>query len=249
MAQITDMHMVGGFSRAAPRPWPKRSVHLESCVGRCSLAKSVHPIILRLFNLRQCAFHSPLSTQKPHSWPNMAWSHQSDASSGNPQIQQRYHRGEQTPTFVLVGSGLEQTLRFKMREARHQETGSVREKVFLFLVWSEATGTVLHSQVHDKNQHNPSALNGTQNHRPLSGSGDSGLHGSLLFAFFTLTTKWRRIFFLFVLWSLSLFTKGSQKVTLHSHFTTCPWWYQVLPLLHPNPLKKQSPNVIDRVIS
>lgn len=80
-------------------------------------------------------------------------------------IPQRWQQRRRSP-FCFHGfwKGNEETPSREMREARHLEK-IYEEKGFLFSVWSQATGTGLHSQVPKQNRRNLSGLNGTQNRR------------------------------------------------------------------------------------
>ncbi len=80
-------------------------------------------------------------------------------------IPQRWKQRRRSP-FCPHGfwNGIEETLSREMREARHHKS-SLWVKGLLLLVWSEATGTGLHSQVPEQNRRNLSGLNRTQNRR------------------------------------------------------------------------------------
>lgn len=109
---------------------PKRTEHLDGCIGP---AKAVHCTALRPRVFQSVSFHSPSFTSlrpKPHSWPNMAWSHQSDASDTSA-IPQRWKQRRRRSPFCSHGfwNGIEETLSREMREARHHKR-SVRERGF-----------------------------------------------------------------------------------------------------------------------
>lgn len=77
--QITDMQTVVHFSELWPSKLYTWIVTLAALVWpKPPTASTLHPQVFY-----SVSFHSPsfMSLRpKPHSWPNMAWSHQSDAS-------------------------------------------------------------------------------------------------------------------------------------------------------------------------
>lgn len=149
---------------------PKRTAHLDSYVWpEPSTASALHPQVF--YSVR---FHSPSFASlrpKPHSWPNMAWSHQSDAweylseTLSDTTAMEAERKEKKTKKPTLLSGLLEQHWGDTERWEKPDIAKDLRGKEFLFLVWSEATGTGLHSQVPEQNQRNLSGLNRTQNRR------------------------------------------------------------------------------------
>lgn len=147
----------------------EQRAHLDNYVWpEPSTASALHPQVF--YSVR---FHSPSFTSlrpKPHSWPNMAWSHQSDAweylsetLSDTTAMEAEKKEKKKKPT--LLSGFLEQHRGDTERWEKPGIMKDLRGKEFLFLVWSDATGTGLHSQVPEQNRHNLSGLNRTQNRR------------------------------------------------------------------------------------
>lgn len=125
-----------------------------------SLAKAVRCISPSLWSVLPCQFSFPfihISSPKttfmtkhgliPSKWCFRAPQRKPSA------IPQRWKQRRRPFCSHGFWNGIEETLSREMREARHLEK-ICKGKGFLFLVWSEATGTGLHSQVPEQNRRN-----------------------------------------------------------------------------------------------
>lgn len=136
------------------------------------LAKAVHCINPSPSSVLLVSSHSPSLTSlrpKPHSWPNMAWSHQSEASEYLVEALRYFSDAtamrveKKKPVLPFTVPGWRRHLAGGWEKS--DVTKDLWGKSCLFLVWSEATGPGLHSQVPEQNRRNLSGLNKTQNHR------------------------------------------------------------------------------------
>lgn len=114
-----------------------------------SLAKAVHCINPSPSSVLLVSSHSPSLTSlrpKPHSWPNMAWSHQSEAlefliealgyfSNADGDVS----RDEEEARVALQSVGMEETPRRWMRDVGRHHRSVRKELSVLGLVWSHRT--------------------------------------------------------------------------------------------------------------
>lgn len=133
--------------------WPKPST-----------ASALHPQVFYPVSFHSLSFTS--LRPKPHSWPNMAWSHQSDASEYLSETLRYFSNTTameaEKKKPILLSRFLERDPgdTEQQRDERSQTSREdMQGKGFLFLVWSEATGTGLHSQIPEQNQRNLSRRN------------------------------------------------------------------------------------------
>lgn len=160
-------HANGSFLRAASKANSK-----HTWIATFGKSHPLHlPYTLKCFTLSDfIPLHSHLFAQNhihDQTWPDpikVMPGNTSVKPSAIPQAMEAEKKEKKKKSTLLSGF-LEQHWGDTERWEKPDIMKDLRGKEFLFLVWSDATGTGLHSQVPEQNRHNLSGLNRTQNRR------------------------------------------------------------------------------------
>lgn len=134
-------------------------------------------------------------------------------------IPQRWKQRRRRSPFCSHGIWIEETLRDETSQTSRKYSICKLLKGFLLLVWSEATGTGLHSQVPEQNRRDLSGLNRTQNRR--SQTSVSVCRGVWIQVCFFTLGSWREAKLNIYILKLSVFTGSFNTNQNAMHYCTC----------------------------